>query len=83
MMDASFGLRETTENTITLGGVAVTFGPLAAANTFDDGDAFYYSESIKKSSYFIGIDLPSYGVQVTVLKEKEDLSQATLSISAP
>jgi immune inhibitor A len=83
LMDATFGLRETTENTITLGGVPVTFKSQPAAETFDDSDAFYYSETIKKSSYFIGIEIPSYGVQVIVLNEKEDLSQATISISAP
>ena len=80
LMDATFGLRPTIANKITLLGVPTTFPSLPAAPTFDDSNSFYYTQFYKGVSSFIGNDLPTYGVHVTVLSEKADLSGATISV---
>ncbi len=82
LADATFGLRPTFENTINLVGVPTTFPSLPAQATFDDSHQFYYTQFFKGLSKWIGIELPSYGVRVTVLTEKADLSGATVSVNA-
>lgn len=82
LMDAAFGLRPTIANTITLVGVPTTFPSLPAAPTFDDRNTFYYSQFYKGTFEFIGMLLPTYGVKVTVLSEKADLTGATISVNA-
>jgi len=81
LMDATFGLRPTTANTITLVGVPTQFPSLPAQPTFDDSNAFYFTQFYKGSTRFIGMDLPTYGLKVTVLTEKSDLTGATIRIS--
>jgi immune inhibitor A len=82
LADATFGLRSTFSNTITLAGVPTTFPSLPAQPTFDDSGTFYYTQFYKGISKWIGNDLPSYGVKVTVLSEKSDLSGATIVVNA-
>jgi immune inhibitor A len=82
LADATFGLRSTFANTITLAGVPTTFPSLPAKPTFDDINTFYYTQFYKGTSSFIGMELPTYGVHVTVLSEKADLTGATISVNA-
>jgi hypothetical protein len=82
MMDAAFGLRPTIANTITLVGVPTMFPSLPAAPTFDDKNAFYYSQFYKGTFEFIGMQLPTYGLKATVLSEKSGLTGATILINA-
>ena len=82
LADATFGLRSTYANTITLAGVPTTFPSLPAQPTFDDSNQFYYTQTYKGISSFLNLELPSYGVKVTVLSEKSDLSGATIMVNA-
>jgi immune inhibitor A len=82
LMDATFGLRPTISNTITLVGVPTTFPSLPAAPTFDDRNSFYYTQFYKGTSSFIGIKLNTYGVKVTVLSERASLVGATVMVDA-
>jgi bacillopeptidase F (M6 metalloprotease family) len=80
LMGASFGLRPTLANTMTLVGVPTSFPSLPAAPTFGDKNTFYYSQFHKGTFGFIGMKLPTYGVKVTVLSEKAELTGATIFI---
>jgi len=82
LMDAAFGMRPTIPNTIILLGVPTGFPSLPAAATFDDSKEFFYTMSYKGTHPFIGMDLPTYGVKVTVLSEMVDLTGATVQVNA-
>ena len=82
LMDAAFGLRSSIPNTILWKGELMDFGPLPAQRTFDDRNAFFYSQFYKGVSEFIGVELPTYGLKATVLSEKAGLVGATIMISA-
>jgi immune inhibitor A len=81
LADATFGLRPTFANTITLAGVPTTYPSLQAQPTFDDSNQFFYSQFYKGTYSFLNMQLPTYGLKVTVLSEKADLSGATVSIN--
>ncbi len=82
LMDAAFGLRPTIANTLHSGGVPITYGPLAPAPTFDDGNSFFYSQFLRGTYEYIGLKLPTYGVTATVLGESRGLTGATVFIDA-
>lgn len=82
LMDAAFGLRSTIPNTITFLGVPMTYGPLPAQPTFDDRNTFFYSQFLKGVTSYCGIKLPTYGVTISVLSEKSDLSGARILVKA-
>jgi immune inhibitor A len=82
LADATFGLRSTFANTITLAGVPTTFPSLAAQPTFDDRNQFFYSQFYKGTSSYLNMDLPTYGVKVTVLSERAGLTGATILVDA-
>jgi len=78
LMDATFGLRPSVANTIPLAGVEQEFPSLDPQPTFDDSGVFFYLDFEKGISRFIGLQLPTYGVTVTVLSEKADLTGARI-----
>jgi immune inhibitor A len=80
LMDATFGLRSTIANTIPFVGVDQEFPSLPAQPTFDDSGVFFYLDFEKGVTKFIGLELPTYGVKVSVLSEKSDLSGAKILV---
>lgn len=82
LMDAAFGLRTTIANTITFLGVPTTYGPLPAQPTFDDRNTFFYSQFSKGIYEYAGLMLPTYGVKISVMSEKADLSGARIMVKA-
>lgn len=82
LMDAAFGLRTTTANTITMVGVPTTYGPMPAATTFDDSKPYFYYQVKQGSLEYDGLMLPHLGVKATVLSEKSGLTGATISVNA-
>jgi len=82
LMDAAFGRRPTIGNTITIIGVPTTFGPLPAAPTFDDSKQYFYSQFYKGVYEYSGLMLKTYGVKVSVLSEKADLTGALVLVNA-
>ena len=81
LMDATFGLRATFENTITLAGVPTTYPSLPAQPTFDDSNKFFFAQFYKGTYSYLNMQLPTYGLKVTVLTEKSDLTAATICVT--
>lgn len=80
LMDAAFGLRATTANTVPLVGEMQEFPSLAAQPTFDDRNEFFYLQFYKGVTRSCGMELPTYGVTVKVVSESADLTGAQLLI---
>lgn len=80
LMDATFGLRATTANSIPYVCEYQDFPSLVAQPTFDDSGVFFYLDFEKGITKFIGLELPTYGVKVTVLSEQPDLTGAKVLV---
>lgn len=80
LMDATFGLRDSIANSIPYVGVLQEFPSLPAQPSFDDRGEFFYTQFLKGTTRFCGLELPTYGVKVKVLSEQADLTGAKILV---
>jgi hypothetical protein len=56
------------------------FPSLPAQPSFDDRGEFFYTQFLKGTTRFCGLELPTYGVKVKVLSEQVDLTGAKILV---